>query len=74
MKAKGQMRVNMVNVIVKFRWIPRQRTGVGRAEFKSSREKVMDMLKELVEFSKISDIILTEKGEVRPYDRVLVNG
>ena len=35
---------------------------------------MMDMLKELVEFYKISDIILTEKGEVRPYDRVLVNG
>ena len=68
------MRVNMVNVIVKFMGIPRQRTGLGRTEFKSSREKLMDVLKELVEVYKIADIILTEKDEVRPYARVLVNG
>ena len=64
----------MVNVIVKFMGIPRQRTGIGRAEFNSARRKLKDVLEELARFYKVTDIILTEKGEVRPYARVLVNG
>ena len=64
----------MVKVIVKFMGIPRQRTGTGRAEFTSSRVKLRDVLEELVRFFKVADIILTEKGKVRPYVRVLVNG
>ena len=66
--------VNLVNVIVKFMGIPRQRTGMGRAEFSSSGGKLKDVLEELARFYKVADIILTEKGEVKPYARVLVNG
>jgi molybdopterin converting factor small subunit len=64
----------LVNVVVKFMGIPRQRTGVGRAEFSSSRGTLKDVLEEVVQFYKITDIMLTEKGEVKPYARVLVNG
>ena len=65
---------NLVNVIVKFMGTPRQRTGIGRAEFNSSRSKLKDVLEEAARVYKIADIMLTEKGEVKPYARVLVNG
>ncbi|HXZ90013.1 MAG TPA: MoaD/ThiS family protein [Candidatus Dormibacteraeota bacterium] len=61
-------------MIVKFMGIPRQRTGIGRAEFSSSGSKLKDVLEELAQSYKVADIILTEKGEVKPYARVLVNG
>jgi molybdopterin converting factor small subunit len=64
----------MVNVSVKFMSIPRQRTGTGRVEFVSSKNKLKDVLKEIADSHRIADIILTESGEVRPYARVLVNG
>ena len=64
----------MVNVTVKFMGIPRQHTGMGRVDFNSSKNKLRDVLKEVTDFYKISDIMLTEKGEVKPYARVLVNG
>jgi molybdopterin converting factor small subunit len=54
--------------------IPRQRTRIGRAEFNSSRSKLKDVLVEVVKFYKVADIMLTKKGEVKPYARVLVNG
>jgi molybdopterin converting factor small subunit len=69
-----ELHVNLVNVIVKFMGIPRQCTGMGRAEFSSSQCKLKDVLEELVRFYKVADIMLTKKGEVRPYARVLVNG
>jgi molybdopterin converting factor small subunit len=64
----------LVKVIVKFMGIPRQRTGIGSAEFSSSHDKLKDILEEVVALHKIADIMLTEKGEVKPYARVLVNG
>lgn len=68
------MIADMVNVTVKFMGIPRQHTHVGRVEFNSSKGKLKDVLREVVDFYKLADIILTENGEVRPYARVLVNG
>lgn len=64
----------MVKVTVKFMSIPRQRTGTGYVEFLSSESGLRELLKEIVDFYHIADIILTESGEVRPYARVLVNG
>jgi molybdopterin converting factor small subunit len=64
----------MVKLIVKFMGIPRQHTHTGRVEFESSGDKLRDALKELVESYHLSDVILTEKDDVKPYARVLVNG
>lgn len=64
----------MVNLSVKFMGIPRQHTGTGRVEFTSSKSRLRDVLKEIVDSYAIADILLTENGEVRPYARVLVNG
>jgi molybdopterin converting factor small subunit len=64
----------LVEVTVKFMSIPRQRTGKGRAVFVSSGSQLRSVLKEIVDSYHIADIILTEKGKVRPYARVLVNG
>ena len=64
----------MVELIVKFIGIPRQRTKMGRAEFNASGSKLKEVLKEITEFYNIADVILTENGDVRPYARVLVNG
>jgi len=64
----------MVSVIVKFMGIPRQRTRMGSAEFKSSGGKLKEVLKEITEFYNIGDVIFTEIGDVRPYARVLVHG
>jgi molybdopterin converting factor small subunit len=61
-------------VVVKFMGIPRQRTGIGRAKFSSSKGTLKDVLEEVVQFYKITDIMLTDRGEVKPYARVLVNG
>jgi molybdopterin converting factor small subunit len=65
---------NMVSITVKFMGIPRQRTGVGRADFNSTQSKLKEVLREVTEFYNVADIMLTEKGEVKPYARVLVNG
>lgn len=64
----------MVKVTVKFMSIARQRTGLGSAEFISTKSILRDVLKEIVEFYHMADIILTESREVRPWARVLVNG
>ena len=59
---------------VKFMSIARQRAGIGTVEFSSSEHRLRDVLKEIVDSYRLSDIILTESGEVRPWARVLVNG
>ena len=64
----------MIRLIVKFMGIPRQRTRIGQAEFRSSERKLRQVLREVVNFYNVADVILTEKGEIRPYARVLVNG
>ncbi len=64
----------MVRLTVKFMSIARQRAGTGTVEFSSSEHRLRDILKEIVDSYHISDIILTERGEVRPWARVLVNG
>ncbi len=64
----------MVTITVKFMSIPRLRAGRAQVEFASSENKLGNVLKEIVHAYHIADIILTEKGEVRPYARVLVNG
>jgi len=64
----------MVRLIVKFMGIPRQRTRTGQVEFKSSKCKLREVLREVGDFYNVAEIILTENGDVRPYARVLVNG
>jgi molybdopterin converting factor small subunit len=64
----------MVRLTVKFMSIPRQRTGTGCVEFVSSRSRLKDVVKEIVESYRIADIIFTESGEIRPYARILING
>jgi molybdopterin converting factor small subunit len=54
--------------------IARQRTGAGVVEFTSHESKLRDVLKAIVASYRIADIMLTEKREVRPWARVLVNG
>ena len=66
--------IGMVKVIVKFMGMPRERTHVGQVEFASSKSSLRDVLNEAADFYRIADVILTEKGDVKPYARVLVNG
>jgi molybdopterin converting factor small subunit len=64
----------MVTVTVKFMSIARQRAGVGVVEFTSRESRLRFVLKEIADAYRIADIIFTERGEVRPWARVLVNG
>ena len=64
----------MVKVTVKFMSIARQHAGTGKAEYESSSAKLRDVLKEIVHFYGLAEIILTQDEEVRPWARVLVNG
>ena len=54
--------------------IARQRAGTGGVEFSSSKDRLGDVLKEVVDKYRIADIILDRDGEVRPWARVLLNG
>jgi molybdopterin converting factor small subunit len=54
--------------------IARERAGSGVVEFTSRESKLKEVLKAIVGSYGVSDIILTEDGEVRPWARVLVNG
>jgi molybdopterin converting factor small subunit len=65
---------NTIKITVKFMSVARQRAGVGVAEFISQESKLRDVLKAIVASYRIADIIFTEKREVRPWARVLVNG
>jgi molybdopterin converting factor small subunit len=64
----------MVKVTVRFMSIARQRAGTGTAEFSSSKFRLGDVLKEVVDKYGIADIILAKDGRVRRWARVLVNG
>jgi len=66
----------MVRIIVKFMSIARQRAGTGRIEIEvmTPVSKLRFVLSDIVEKFGISDIIVTETGEVKPWARVLVNG
>jgi molybdopterin converting factor small subunit len=64
----------MVTVTVKFMSVARQRAGAGVVKFTCRASKLRFVLKEIAEAYRIADIILTERGEVRPWARVLVNG
>jgi molybdopterin converting factor small subunit len=64
----------MIKITVKFMSIARQRAGAGVVEFTSPESKLRDVLNAIVASYRIADLILTEKGEVRPWARVLVNG
>jgi molybdopterin converting factor small subunit len=64
----------MVTVTVKFMSIARQRAGMASTDFSSSSVRLGDVLREVVCKYRIEDIILSEKGEVRAWARVLVNG
>lgn len=64
----------MVKVTVKFMSIARQRAGTGSVEFLSSKERLGDVLKEIVDRYGMADIILDKGEDVRPWARVLVNG
>jgi molybdopterin converting factor small subunit len=63
-----------INITVKFMSIVRQRAGAGVVEFTCPESKLKDVLRAIIGSYGISDIILTENGEVRPWARVLVNG
>jgi molybdopterin converting factor small subunit len=64
----------MVKVVVKFMSIARQRAGTGSIEFSSSKGRLRDVLKEIVDKYRIADIIVNKDGDVRPWARVLLNG
>jgi molybdopterin converting factor small subunit len=64
----------MVTVTVKFMSIARERAGLGVVEFTSRESRLRFVLKEIAGTYRIGDIIFTERGEVRPWARVLVNG
>ena len=64
----------MVDVTVKFMSVARQRAGVAKIEFICEGRKLRDVLRAVVAAYGVADIILTERGEVRPWARVLVNG
>ena len=54
--------------------IARQRAGKGRIEVVASVPKLRVVLGDIAEKFGISDIILTETGEIKAWARVLVNG
>ena len=54
--------------------IPRQHAGTGRVDFVTSESKLKDVLRRVVDIYHLTDVILTEKGDVVPYARILVNG
>jgi molybdopterin converting factor small subunit len=54
--------------------LARQRAGASVVEFTSTKGKLRDVLHSILASYRIEDIMLTEKGEVRPWARVLVNG
>jgi molybdopterin converting factor small subunit len=64
----------VVNVTVRFMSIARLRAGTAGAQFSSLHSSLGEVLKEIVDKYKITDIILNEKLEVRAWARVLVNG
>jgi molybdopterin converting factor small subunit len=64
----------MIEVTVKFMSIARQRAGVSTVSLVSGETRLVDVLKAITALYPVADIILTEKGEVRPWARVLVNG
>jgi len=65
---------NTIKITVKFMSVARQRAGVAVVEFISQESKLRDVLKAIVASYRIGDIIFTEKREVRPWARILVNG
>jgi molybdopterin converting factor small subunit len=64
----------MIRITVKFMSIARQRAGAGIVEYACRESRLKDVLRAIVGSYRVADIILTEKGEVRPWARVLVNG
>jgi molybdopterin converting factor small subunit len=64
----------MVRVTVRFMSIARLRAGTGGAEISSQSNRLGDVVREVVKRYGITDIILTEDGEIRPWARVFVNG
>jgi molybdopterin converting factor small subunit len=64
----------VVAITVRFMSIARQRAGVGVAKFVSQESTLRFVLRQIPGAYGISDIILTDKGMVGPWARVLVNG
>lgn len=64
----------MVKVSVKFMSIVRLRAGTSGMEFSSSKSRLGDIVREIVENYDIVDLIFTKDGKVRPWARILVNG
>jgi molybdopterin converting factor small subunit len=54
--------------------VARLRAGSGTVRFLSTANRLGDVLRELVDSYRMSDIFMTESGEVRQWARVLVNG
>jgi len=59
--------VIMVKLIVKFMSVARQRAGVGAAEFSSPGNSLRGVLKAIARTHRIEDLILLERGDVRPW-------
>lgn len=64
----------MVSITVKFMSMVREKTGMYRAEFTTPSTRLYDVVREVVEKYGIEDLILTEKGTIRPWARVMLNG
>lgn len=64
----------MVRVIVKFMSIVRLRAGVSQAEFSSQKDTLGDVVREVSKKYKVSNLLLTSDGRVRPWARIMVNG
>ncbi len=54
--------------------IARFRAGTSGAELSFPKNRLRNVVEEIVEKYNIVDIILTDEGEVRPWARVFVNG
>ncbi len=64
----------LVSITVKFFSIARQRAGINGLEFVSSERKLGSVLREILDRYRMADVILNDKGEVRDWARVLING
>jgi molybdopterin converting factor small subunit len=63
-----------ITITVLFMSVARQRAGAGSVELTCRESTLKAILKEIVAAYGLADLFLSEKGEVRPWARVLVNG
>jgi molybdopterin converting factor small subunit len=54
--------------------IVRLRAGIPQVEFSSKGDTLGEVVREIGKRYKVSDLVLTSKGRVRPWARIMVNG